>query len=86
MGDPFYILSVDGLMRETGAGMFIKSTIRDVTFDGQSDAIIDAAMYNDLGLPVTYDKFGWYYPVQRFYKITISLNTDLYYGAVHKLR
>ena len=71
MGDPFYIMSVNALMRETEAGMFIKSSIRDVTFDGQPDALIDAGFEIDLGVPVPYDKFGWYYPVQGFYRIAI---------------
>ena len=39
-GDPFFILSVNGMMQETGQGMFMSATVRDLTFDGVKSPLI----------------------------------------------
>ena len=51
-------------MKHVGAGMFMTAKVRNLTFEGVKDPMIDAASENDLGLPFKYDKFGWFYPVK----------------------
>ena len=52
------------MMKESGEGMFMIATVSNLTFEGVKDPMIDAATEQDLGLPIKYDKFGWFYPVR----------------------
>ena len=58
------------MMDETGAGMFLISNVRNFTFEGIVDPMITDAIEADMGLPIKYDKFGWFYPVSYFLQIT----------------
>jgi len=60
--NPFFIDAIDGMMDETGAGMFLISNVRNFTFEGIVDPMITDAIEADMGLPIKYDKFGWFYP------------------------
>ena len=51
-------------MKEVGANMFLNYTVRDCTFDGIVDPMIEAALEQDfIELPIPFDRFGWFYPV-----------------------
>ena len=52
------------MMKESGEGMFMIASVSNLTFEGVKDPMIDAATEQDLGLPIKYDKFGWFYPVR----------------------
>ena len=62
--NPFYTVIIDAAMRETGEAMFMTSTVRNLTFEGVKDPLIEAAEWGNLLLPFKYDKFGWFYAVK----------------------
>ena len=61
--EPFNIWAIDALMKQVGSGMFLNFTVRDCTFVGIQDALIDGALNSSISLPIPFDRFGWFYPV-----------------------
>ena len=44
----------------------MKVAVRNLTFDGTLDAVMEAANdpdFAEIGIPIPFDKFGWFYPV-----------------------
>jgi len=61
-GEQFFVDAVNNMMQFTGEGMFMRSSVRNLTFDGVESELISGALDANLGLPIKWDKFGWFYP------------------------
>ena len=55
-------------MNSKDVGMFMKFPVRNWTFDGIFEELMDFAQnQNMMELPIPYDRFGWFYPVSNKY-------------------
>jgi hypothetical protein len=62
--EDFYVYAIDGFMDEVNATLFMTHTVRNFTFDGIYDSIMEgAASSTFIELPIPFDRFGWFYPV-----------------------
>ena len=51
-------------MTEVNATLFMTHSVRNFTFEGIYDSIMEgAASSTFIELPIPFDKFGWFYPV-----------------------
>lgn len=62
VNDIFYVYSINGLINEVGASMFMNFTVKECTFEGIVDPMIDGAINSGVPLPIPFDRFGWFYP------------------------
>ena len=54
-------------MNSKDVGMFMKFPVRNWTFDGIFEELMDFAQnQNMMELPIPYDRFGWFYPVSTY--------------------
>ena len=63
---PFDALMIDTLFGMVGAELFLKYPVRNFTFDGITDEIMNATAtftQSNVPLPIPFDKFGWFYEV-----------------------
>lgn len=57
---------MNGFLNDNNATMFTTASVRNLTFDGTLDAVMEAANdpgLNNIGIPIPFDRFGWFYPV-----------------------
>lgn len=55
--------NINNMFRLNDIGMFATASVRELMFDGYNDPVFD--VINDFGipLPLPFDQFGWFYPV-----------------------
>ena len=63
----FYVSNLDIFLKAQNATLFMTQPVSNLTFDGVLDAIMEAANdpdFGTIGIPIPFDKFGWFYPVR----------------------
>lgn len=59
LGGGFYFDAINQLYMDSNETLFMRGTVRALLFDGLPSYMIEAA--EQIGIPVPYDKFGWFY-------------------------
>ena len=57
---------INDLIEKENVTMFMEYTVRNWTFDGIVEQLIEFGSQTDswMELPIPFDKFGWFYPVR----------------------
>ena len=57
---------INDLIERENVTMFMEYTVRNWTFDGIVEQLIEFGSQTDswMELPIPFDKFGWFYPVR----------------------
>lgn len=61
--DPFTMLMLSDMFKEIDAKLFITYPVRNFTFDGIVEEIMEATPQLPFKPPIPFDKFGWFYAV-----------------------
>ena len=59
----FSVYQVNNLINTFGGKLFLTQPVRNFTFDGIVDEIMNATNQMPLPMPIPFDKFGWFYTV-----------------------
>eukprot|EP00095_Tigriopus_kingsejongensis_P001032 maker-scaffold972_size74859-snap-gene-0.9 protein:Tk01032 transcript:maker-scaffold972_size74859-snap-gene-0.9-mRNA-1 annotation:"hypothetical protein DAPPUDRAFT_303163" len=63
--EDFYTFTLNDFLNLQNATLFQTIPVRNLTFDGYLGPIMEAVQdpaFDTIGIPIPYDKFGWFYP------------------------